>query len=153
MITSNDMEWVIANSLKLDNYEHINNISFEKEKGIVNIYVELLNLQSVQVDLLNKLSSKEEEISSYKHQLNKNNKTISLEKYEKILNQLNQEQQDHLELYKNYELLKRENEIIKLTLLNKSNENVKQNNISEIDNFNSKFIEDVADVNDIFIEV
>jgi hypothetical protein len=110
-------------------------------------------LQSVQVDLLYKLSSKEEEISSYKHQLNKNNKTISLEKYEKILNQLNQEQQDHLELYKNYELLKRENEIIKLTILNKSNENVKQNNISEIDNFNSKFIEDVADVNDIFIEV
>ena len=50
-------------------------------------------------------------------------------------------------------MLKRENEIIKLTLLNKSNENVKQNNISEIDNFNSKFIEDVADVNDIFIEV
>jgi len=29
----NDMVWVTADSLKVDNYERVNNISFEKEQG------------------------------------------------------------------------------------------------------------------------
>jgi hypothetical protein len=32
-ISFNDMIWVTVNSLKIDNYERISNMSFDKERG------------------------------------------------------------------------------------------------------------------------
>jgi hypothetical protein len=100
----------------------------------------------------------------YKNELNKlskNKNSIPLEKYEKILDQLNEEQKAHLQLFKNYELIKKENETIKLALLEKSkdninfkyNEQVNHTNISQIDKNQSKFLEDNVDMNDLFLEV
>ena len=120
-------------------------------------------MQSVQTDLLEKLSQKEEEISLYKAELarlTKNKNTIPLEKYEKILDQLNEEQKAHLQLYKNYEQMKKDNENLKQLLMDKSQSNTgikqekeNQNNISLIDKNQSKFLEDGADINDFFMEV
>ena len=117
-------------------------------------------MRSVQQDILEKLSSKEDEILSYKSQINKINKnknTIPFEKYEKILDQLNEEQNAHLVLYKNFELLKRENEVIKQSLLEKTKELAFQNNdnhnMSLIDKNQSKFIEDLGEINEFFLEV
>ena len=60
-------------------------------------------------------------------------------------------------LYKNFELLKRENEVIKQSLLEKTKELAFQNNdnhnMSLIDKNQSKFIEDLGEINEFFLEV
>lgn len=95
------------------------------------------------------------------HKLTKNNNFIPLEKYEKILDQLNEEQKAHLQLFKNYELIKKENETIKQALLDKSKDNINCKNIeqvnqtiiSQIDKNQTKFLDDGVEVNDLFLEV
>jgi hypothetical protein len=95
------------------------------------------------------------------NKLTKNKATIPLEKYEMILNKLNEEQKEHYQIFQKYEQLKKENESLKQMMLDKSkdtttnrnNDNVNQNNISLIDKNQSKFIDDMPEMNDFFLEV
>jgi len=109
---------------------------------------EVKELVNIQEELLKKLSEKEEKIDSYKDTMEKklsgknnknlesinsnsdsnmnsinNSKTVSLEKYEILLNEFREEQDKGYELMKVYEELKRDYDNLSKKLFNLQNEN------------------------------
>lgn len=104
--------------LKFENeVKNLNEKLLEKEK-------EIKDLISIQDDLVNKLSIKDEELASYKDACSRllsiNNtdpkQTISLEKYRVLLDQFSKEQEQLDEMTTKYEVIKRDYEVLKSRL-------------------------------------
>ena len=127
------------------------------------------NLKGIQEDLLDKLSRKEDEITAIKKErdvvlrINSGNgvgkNTVPLEKFEYVLKQLNEESVSYKKLQTNYNLLIKENDLIKQEIENINSKQIynidkskisKKNGSAIEKEFLSKFIDNDEEINNIF---
>jgi len=151
----NEAIWMLSNNIREDMYERIKDNSFDQT-------VELENLKGIQEDLLDKLARKEDELLAVKRErdvvlrinsgsgLSKN--TVPVEKFEFVLNQLNEETNNYRKLYANMESVRKENEAMKSELDNiKDKSKLSKKNVSAIEKeFLSKFIDNDEEMNNYF---
>jgi len=140
----NNNIWVESNKIDLTAFEKEKDVSFDKDK-------EILNLRQINDNLVEKLSN----ISFPKN--NDITPSIPLEKYEKLIHQLNDEQMNYQNVLQALEVVKKENEFYKQLIENKKDNKNNGNpaNLSFIHqeiNMESKFIENVDEINDLFLD-